>query len=134
MKTRKTRIPELKPYQGRNPEGYFADLTREQKQAAERWLWRFRQRWGRDLPRWRFAILVGQARRLAKNPPTSAWGRTMRAIRGGLAVQRLYRREGRDNPIELAHLVRKNNARMRREAKERERLGLPPRARHGFTV
>ena len=130
----KTRIPGLKKYQGRNPQGYFEDLTREQKQAEEMWLWRFRQRWGRDLPQWRHAILVGQARRLALNPPTSDWGRTMLAKRGGLAVQRLYRREGRDNPIELAHLVRRNNARMRREAKERERLGLLPRSRHGFTV
>ena len=94
MKTRKTRIPALARYQGRHPEGSFADLTREQKQAAEMWLWRFRQRWGRDLPQWRNAILVGQARRLALNPPTSDWGRRMRAIRGGLAVQRLYRREG----------------------------------------
>jgi hypothetical protein len=60
----------------------------------------FLVRWGRDLPQGSFAILVGQAKRLALNPPTSDWGRTMLAKRGGYAVQRCYRMEGR-NPTEL---------------------------------
>ena len=99
----KTRIPGLKRYQGRNPRGYFEDLPSEVKRAAQLWLWRFRQRWGRNLPGWRFAILVGQAKRLALNPPTSGWGRKMNAKKGGYAVQRLYRREGR-HPTEIATL------------------------------
>lgn len=65
---------------------------------AYRWMHRFCERWRGDLPGWRLAILVGQARRLALNPPSSAWGRSMLAKRGGLAVQRKYRREGRHNP------------------------------------
>jgi hypothetical protein len=40
---------------------------------------------------WRYAILVGQAKRLALNPPDSAWGHKMLAKRGGLAVQMQYR-------------------------------------------
>ncbi|HXY53025.1 MAG TPA: hypothetical protein VEI01_26505 [Terriglobales bacterium] len=58
----------------------------------------------------------------------------MNAKRGGYAVQRRYLMEGRDHPTEKATQVHRANARMRRDAKERERLGLPPRARHGFTV
>src|SRR5215813_9011593 len=91
----KRRIPGLTKYQGRNPRGYFADLPWDARQRAQRWLWLFRERWGNDLPQWRFAILVGQAKRLALNPPTSAWGRSMHAKRGGKAVQRRYRAEGR---------------------------------------
>lgn len=85
------RIEGLKKYRGRNPWGYFKDLPWEARRRAQRWLWHFCQRWGRNLPGWRFAILVGQAKRLALNPPTSAWGRSMRAKRGGYAVQRLHR-------------------------------------------
>jgi hypothetical protein len=76
------RILGLKKYQGRNPHGYFQDLPWV-KQAAQMWLWRFCKRSGRDLPQGSFAILVGQAKRLALNPPTSDWGRTMLAKRGG---------------------------------------------------
>ena len=126
-------IPSLKKYQGRNPKGYFQDLPWEAQQSACRWLWQFRQRWGRDLPQWRLAILVGQAKRLALNPPTSAWGRSMLAKRGGKAVQRQYRHEGR-HPTETATQVHRVKARMRQDAERRKRAGLPPRARHGFTV
>jgi len=129
----KRRIPGLQKYQGRNPSGYFQDLPFEVKQAAQMLLWHFRKRWGRNLPGWRFAILVGQAKRLALNPPTSAWGRTMLAKRGGHAAQRRYRQEVR-HPTEIATLVHRANARMRRDARERERLGLPPRPRGGFAV
>ena len=126
------RILALREYQGRNPKGYFQDLPWEVKRAAQMWLWHFCKRWGRDLPQWRFAILVGQAKRLALNPPTSDWGRTMLAKRGGYAVQLRYRLEGRDHPTQVATLVHRNNARMLRDAKERQRLGLPPRSRHAF--
>jgi hypothetical protein len=45
------------------------------------------------MPDWRMGILVGQARRLALNPPDSAWGRSMLAARGGPALQRRRREE-----------------------------------------
>ena len=120
-------IPGLKKYQGRNPGGYFQDLPWEVQRAARMWLWRFCQKWGGDLPPWRFAILVGQAKRLALNPPSSAWGRSMLAKRGGKAVQWTYRYEGR-NPTEAA-----TQARLARvEARRRKKLGLPEPTRHGF--
>jgi len=50
-------------------------------------------------------ILVGQAKRLALNPPTSAWGRTMLGKRGGLAVQKKYSLDGK-HPTERATQVR----------------------------
>jgi hypothetical protein len=108
------RIPGLKKYQGRNPEGYFQDLPWEVQRAAHAWLWRFRQKWGHHLPQWRFAILVGQAKRLALNPPTSQWGRSMLAKRGGKAVQRRYRWEGR-HPTEAATRARQFKQRLRKQ-------------------
>jgi hypothetical protein len=65
------------------------------------WLRRFCRRWGNDLPPWRYAILVGQAKRLALNPPDSAWARRMLARRGGLAVQEKHRREGIAPPAKV---------------------------------
>ena len=133
---RGTRIPGLKQYQGRNPNGYFRDLDPKVRQQACAWLHRFCERARRrrgSVPRWLFAIYVGQAKRLALNPPTYEWSRWMNAKKGGYTAQRLYRRQGR-NPTELATLVHQNNARMRWDTKQRERLGLPPRARHWFTV
>jgi hypothetical protein len=127
------RITGLKKYQGRNPNGYFQDLPYEAKRKAHSLLWRFCQKWGRNLPQWRFAILVGQANRLARNPPTSAWGRSMHAKRGGYAVQRRYRMEDR-HPTEIATQAHRANARLRGDAERRRCAGLPPRARHGFTV
>lgn len=82
------KIVALENYRGHNPKGYFEDLPWEVRNRAHQWLFRLCPKWGRDLPAWRFAILVGQAKRLAPNPPTSAWGRSMLAKRGGLAVQR----------------------------------------------
>ena len=76
----KSRISGLQKYQGGNP------LPWEVKPAAQMRLWRFCQRWGRNLPAWRFAIFVGQAKRLALNPPTSGWGRIMLAKRPGLNI------------------------------------------------
>lgn len=95
-----TRITALDPYRKPAPPGgAFAALTWRQQRTAEQYLWKFCQRWGNDLPSWRRAILVGQAKRLAVNPPDSAWGRRMLAKRGGLAAQRRRRWEGRNpNP------------------------------------
>ena len=81
-------------------------------------------------------ILVGVARRLALNPPTAAWGRSMHAKRGGYAVQRKYVLEGRTGPRHPARKAARVSAqrRNRRKAqKERERLGYPPPDTHGFT-
>src|SRR5579863_4491401 len=101
-------IPGLNKYQGRNPNGYFQDLDWPVRQRAYQWLHFFceraRTRRG-HVPPWLFAIYVGQARRLAVNPPTSEWGRSMLAKRGGKAVQRQYRREGR-HPTETATYAR----------------------------
>jgi hypothetical protein len=91
------------------------------------WLWRFRQKWDRDLPPWRFAILVGQAKRLALNPPSYEWSRWMNAKKGGYAVQRAYRHEGR-NPTLAATQAHRAKA----EARRRRKLGLPEPTRHRF--
>lgn len=101
------RIRQLDKFRNNRPGGaYFDDLPWHVQRQAQMWLWRFTQRWKRNLPDWRFAILVGQARRLAKNPPTSQWGRTMRAKLGGYAVQRKYILEGR-HPTAAATEARK---------------------------
>jgi hypothetical protein len=109
------KIATLDQYRGRNPKGYFRDLPWQVRNRAYQWLYRLCSKWGRDLPAWRFAILVGQAKRLALNPPTSAWGRSMHAKRGGLAVQRKYRLEGR-RPIEKATQVRLAKQRRKKAA------------------
>lgn len=83
----------LDNFRRRNPKGYFADFPLDARHRAYQWLHRFVTRWGNDMPNWRFAILVGQAKRLALNPPTSSGGRSMLAKRGGLAVQQKYRSE-----------------------------------------
>jgi hypothetical protein len=98
-------IEALQAFRGRNPDGYFQHLPWEVRQRALGWLHHFCQRWGRDLPPWRFAILVGQAKRLALMSPDerSAWGRSMLAKRGGHAVQRQYQLEGRTGDRHPAH-------------------------------
>jgi hypothetical protein len=98
------RIVGLKKYQ-RKRGGRFDDLPWPVRQDAEAWLWHFYKRWRGNLPQWRRAILQGQARRLALNPPSSEWGRKMLAKRGGLAVQRMYQLEGR-NPTAAATKIR----------------------------
>jgi len=92
-------IEALRKYRGRNPNGYFEDLPNEVRYRARRWLaylleQRSRQR--KQTPQWIFAILVGQAKRLAAKSKgeRSAWGRSMLAKRGGYAVQERYRVEG----------------------------------------
>jgi hypothetical protein len=100
------RIEGLRKFRGRNPRGYFQDLSWDVRQRAYAWLNKFvtrrRARFG-YVPRWLFAIYVGLAKRLALNPPTSAWGHKMLAKRGGYAVQRRYRAEGRVGKLHPAH-------------------------------
>ncbi len=95
------RIDGLKKYQRRDRRDYFSDLPAPIRAKANEWLRRFCNRRGGNPPRWLFAIYVAQAKRLALNPPDAAWGRSMLARRGGRAVQRRYRLEGR-HPTEKA--------------------------------
>lgn len=92
-------IEGLRKFRGRNPRGYFTDLPWEVRQRAYLWLNKFvtrrKARFG-YVPRWLFAIYVGQAKRLALNPPTAAWGRSMLAARGGYAAQARFRMQGRN--------------------------------------
>src|ERR1039458_3494823 len=108
------RILQLNNYCNRNPSGYFNDLPLDVRISATQLLNRFCKKWAGNLPPWRFAILVGQAKRLALNPPTSAWGRSMLAKRGGLALQPQLRLEGK-HPTAYATRCRvlKQNARKR---------------------
>lgn len=105
------RISGLAKYQQRHPKGvYFAELPRDQRALAFQHLKRFLLKWralGGGLPRGRLGILVGQAMRLARmsDADLSAWGKRMLAKRGGYAVQRRYRAEGR-HPTEKATRVR----------------------------
>jgi hypothetical protein len=126
------RIEGLKKYRGRNPRGYFEDLPSELRRRASDWLYHLMQK-GRaergTVPQWLFAIYVGQARRLALNPPTSAWGRSMLAKRGGLAVQRKYRSEGRVGPRHPARLAAKSRAKRQAAIKEARKPGA---TRHWF--
>jgi hypothetical protein len=129
------RISKLNNYRRRNPRGYFHDLPWDARQRAFRWLDRFitrREATHGSVPGWLFAIYVGQAKRLALNPPTSFWGRSMLARRGGLAVQRRYRLEGRDATARATRCrVLKQNAKKRanEEVKLRDGMGLPAPAR-----
>ena len=130
------RIDGLRKFRGRNPHGYFEDLPWEVRQRAQMWLHKFCERWGHDLPPYRFAILVGQAERLAWTSPAerSAWGRKMLAKRGGYAVQQRYRAEGRTgapHPAHHAARVSASKRRWKKTVKERERQGIKPH-RHGF--
>jgi hypothetical protein len=123
------RISQLSSYRNRNPNGYFHDLPQDVRISAIQWLNRFCKKWAGNLPPWRFAILVGQAKRLALNPPTSSWGRSMLAKRGGLALQRKLRLEGK-HPTAYATRCRvlKQNAKKRAlaEGEMRANMGLPP--------
>ena len=132
-------IEGLKKYQGRNPHGYFADLTPLQRRAAWHWLSRFCARRGRNLPQWLWAILIGQAKRLALNPPTSECGRSMRAKKGGHAVQRQYREQGRvvkRHPAHRAALISASKRRWQKQKREEEKrraeLGLGPKPRVAY--
>src|SRR6266581_6418627 len=113
------RIWTLKKYQQRVKGGLFSDLPQHVRDRASRLLAGFRERWRGNLPQWRLAILVGQAKRLALHPPTSEWGRSMLAKRGGLAVQRKYWQRGQ-NPTEKATRIRlvKQKAAKAKQAEE----------------
>jgi hypothetical protein len=118
------RISQLAKYRGRNPRGYFQDLTWRERQRAYQWLDRFvkrREATHGEVPAWLFAIYVGQARRLTLNPPDSAWGRRMLAKRGGLACQRRYRLEGK-HPTTRATQCRV----LRQKARKRASMMLLP--------
>jgi hypothetical protein len=91
---------------------------------------------GRPLQSWYLAILRGQAKRLALNPPTSEWGRSMMAKKGGYAVQRRYKVEGRNPTVRATHMskmIRKARKLRHGQAEERTQFGLPDPSRHGFT-
>lgn len=126
----------MQEFRDRNPRDYFEDLPWEVRNRAYMWLDRLCERWKSDLPRWRFAILVGQAKRLARmsDDDRSAWGRKMLAKRGGYAVQRRYRAEvrvGKLHPAHHASRVSVSKRRWKKTLKEREQRGVKPR-RHGF--
>jgi hypothetical protein len=114
------RIEGLAKYQRKRQNGYFGDLPPHLRSVAAKWLKHFVLRWGNNLPQWRFAILVGQAKRLALHPPSSSWGRSMHAKRGGFAVQRRYRAEGR-NPTQKATRVRLFQQKAEKARRERTR-------------
>lgn len=62
-------IEALRKYRGKNTNGYFEDLSPDLRFRAQRWLSELlerRQSLGKPTPQWTFAILVGQAKRLAK--------------------------------------------------------------------
>lgn len=78
----------------RIPGGAFSSLPFEQRKAAEAWLWKFCQKWGEDLPSWRYAILVGVAKRLAVNPPAPKFGLRLLRARSGHGTTRKFRALG----------------------------------------
>ena len=102
------------------------------RHRAYRWFDRFirrREAIHGGVPGWLFAIYCGEAKRLALNPPTSSWGRSMLAKRGGLAVQRRYRLEGRNATARAmrCRLIKQNaRKRAREDAELRDSIGLPP--------
>src|SRR5712692_3373806 len=107
------RIESLKRYQKRGRHGRFDDLPPHLRARAEVLFQRFCDRRRGRLEPWLRAILCGQARRLAVNPPSSAWGRKMLAKRGGYARQRQARAHG-INPTEKATRVRLAKQRRRK--------------------
>lgn len=116
------RIEGLRKYRGRNPNGYFEDLPADVRFHARRWLAYLlerRKHLGKETPQWTFAILVGQAKRLASKSEEerSAWGRSMLAKRGGYAVQQRYLMEGKQ-PL-ASHGIRKGLLASERQSKQR---------------
>ena len=106
----------------------FSELPAHMRELAGRILAGLLKRHQGDLPQWRRAILVGQAKSLALNPRDSAWGRSMHAKRGGYAVQRKYWLEGR-HPTEKATHVRllRQKARKTQQAQVLARGTASPR-------
>src|SRR5262249_1906260 len=113
-------IESLRKYRGR-PTIY--ELPGPLRFKAQQWLSRLigqAKSRGRPLHGWYVAILCGQAKRLALNPPTSAWGRSMLAKKGGYAAQRRYRMEGRDPAAKARWYLKFARARRKREKEEAE--------------
>jgi hypothetical protein len=110
----------LDRFQKRGERHVFEDLPYPQRAAAEEWLRRLmakgRAERGRVLP-WLRAIYVGQAKRLASTD-THAWGKRMLAKRGGYAVQRLYRKQGRTGPRHPAQKA--TRVRLARQQRQRD--------------
>ena len=132
------RIPNF-PHVKRWRKNLFDDLPLEAQWRAHEWLARFYERRNGVVRGYQRPILIGRARWLALHPPTSEWGRSMRAKKGGYAVQRQYVMEGRTGERHPAHRAsaisasrRKFRKRKREEAEEREKQGLPPKPRHWF--
>lgn len=104
------KIEGLAKYQrSASSKGHFADLAPDLRRQAQLWLFRLTVQWRRkhqgiEVPSWLVGIHCGQAKRLTLNPPSSAWGRSMHAKRGGYAVQRKNRLEGR-NPTARATAI-----------------------------
>ena len=89
---------------GTNP---FEDLPLPQRLKAEAEFRRLCERWTGNLPAWRRAVLVGVARRLTLHPPSSAWGKRMRRIKGGVHCQRKYRKQGCHPLVEFNQAIAK---------------------------
>jgi hypothetical protein len=93
------RVAKLKAVKSpRNPAGPFADLTWEQQRAAEARLFRTCAKWEGNLPPWRRAILIGQAKRWAKNPPPPGFGLSLARHQGANATIRKCRAAGVPHP------------------------------------
>lgn len=83
------RVAKLKAVKSpRNPAGPFADLTWEQQRDAERRFFKSCAKWEGNLPPWRRAILIGQAKRWAKNPPKANFARSLASYHGNNAYTR----------------------------------------------
>ena len=127
-----------KKYSGRPT---IEDLPEPQRSEAWGWFSHFisrRRAEGKATPQTTQAILMGQAKRLARMTPEerSRLGRKMRATLGGYAVQQKYREEGRTGDKHPAHkaarisAVRRKQKKLKREEAEfRQRLELPPPTR-----
>jgi hypothetical protein len=111
------RIEALDKYRNRNPNGYFTDLPWTAQQRAYQLLAKYCERW-RGAPRpWRFPILVGRVAFWAQHTFTSERGRSMAAKKGGYAVQRMYRAEGRTGERHPAHKAAAVSSQVRRARK-----------------
>jgi hypothetical protein len=120
------RIQSLRRYGDKNPNGYFNDLPPQARMAAWRWLDQLeenRRKKGKSTPQWVRALLIGQAKRLALNPPTSEWGRSMLAKRGGYAVQRKYLIEGRTGKLHPANYAARVRVLKQQRSKRDSRTG-----------
>lgn len=94
IKVQKVEYPKINPYHLILAISTANDLSRSRRATGHRCGFGISASDGEViLPQRRLAILTGQAKRLALNPPDSAWTRRMVAQRRGLAAQEKYRRE-----------------------------------------